>query len=143
MLILVCLLSPNASTAERSYNQGTTTSDAVPTVLKDQDIARYKKIFSSQQGGDWKTADRLISTLENKILMGRVLYQRYMHPSKYRSSYTELSGWMRAYGDHPGSTRVYKLARKRKPKNAIKLSQSRRPSIPKFEIPLKSKKRKY
>lgn len=143
MLILVCLLSPNASTAERSYNQGTTTSDAVPTVLKDQDIARYKKIFSSQQGGDWKTADRLISALENKILMGHVLYQRYMHPSKYRSSYTELSGWMRAYGDHPGSTRVYKLARKRKPKNAIKLSQSRRPSIPKFEIPLKSKKRKY
>jgi soluble lytic murein transglycosylase-like protein len=47
--------------------------------------------------------------------MGHILYQRYMHPTKYRSSYDELASWLNIYHDHPGAKRVYRLAMKRKP----------------------------
>ncbi len=89
----------------------------VPTVLEDADIDRYQRIFAVQESGQWKVADGLIAQLENDVLMGHVLFQRYMHPRKYRSKYKELKDWMAAYADHPSATRVYKLALKRRPGN--------------------------
>ena len=88
-----------------------------PRVLSEQDATRYRKIFALQEKRDWRRADRLIKALQDKRLMGRVLYQRYMHPTGWRSSYTQLSGWMKKYADQPGAARVWKLARQRKPKN--------------------------
>ena len=89
----------------------------VPTVLSDADIDRYQRIFAVQESGQWKIADGLIGQLDNDVLMGHVLFQRYMHPRKYRSKYKELKDWMAAYADHPSATRVYKLALKRRPSN--------------------------
>lgn len=87
----------------------------LPQVLSDKDAKLYERIFEVQDGGDWKTADKLIAKLEDKVLMGHVLYQRYMHPTAYRSRYAELKDWMAEYGDHPGAERVYKLALSRRP----------------------------
>lgn len=87
----------------------------LPQVLSEQDAELYARIFEVQNGGDWKTADKLIAKLDDKLLMGHVLYQRYMHPNKYRSRYAELKDWMAEYGDHPGAERVYKLALARRP----------------------------
>ncbi len=96
-------------------------------ILSDQDVSRYKHIFGLQENGDWKAADRVIAELDNKILLGHLLYQRYMHPTKYRSKFEELSTWMNKYADHPGAYRVYRLARKRKP---IKAHAPKKPVKP-------------
>ena len=87
-------------------------------ILGPKDAARYRRIFELQKDGDWKAADREIARLDDRLLMGHVLYQRYMHPTKYRSGFKELSAWMKRYADHPGARRVYRLARKRQPARA-------------------------
>lgn len=81
--------------------------------LKASDVKLYKRIFELQASGKWKKADRLIKKLDDKILLGHVLYQRYMHPTAYRSRYNELSKWMLKYPDHPGAKRIYQLAIKK------------------------------
>ena len=85
-------------------------------LLSDEDGALYQEIFALQKRGRWKQADKLIKQLNDKVLMGHVLYQRYMHATGYRSKYKELKAWLGQYADHPGAARVYKLALKRRPK---------------------------
>ena len=89
----------------------------LPRVLARADAERYVDIFRLQDGGRWKEADRLITVLDDRLLMGHVLAQRYLHPTKYRSRYKELKAWMALYADHPDARRIYKLALRRKPKN--------------------------
>ena len=89
---------------------------ALPPVLSEEDIALYRRIFRIQESGQWKEADGLVARLENRLLMGHVLAQRYLHPTKYRSRYKELKAWMAKYADHPDARRIYKLALRRKPK---------------------------
>ena len=101
----------------------TTASSAEPVKLASwlvqlsvDDVARYRKIFSLQEDGNWRRADQVIKTLDNRLLIGRVLFQRYMHPTKYRSRYKELFDWMKNYADQPGAKRIYRLALHRQPK---------------------------
>ena len=90
----------------------------LPSVFGTRDVARYKKIFRLQEDGHWGPADREIKRLDNKLLLGHVLAQRYLHPRKYRSRYGELREWMQHYADHPQANRIYQLAMKRKPRKA-------------------------
>jgi soluble lytic murein transglycosylase-like protein len=39
-----------------------------------------------------------------------------LHPTAWRSSYAELSGWLKLYNDHPDASRIFWLAKRRKPK---------------------------
>ena len=87
-------------------------------VLSDQDAALYREIFDLQESGRWSAADARISQVEDNILLGYVHFQRYMHPTAYRSSYAELKRWMAYYADHPQANKVYRLAMKRRPRNA-------------------------
>ncbi len=89
---------------------------ALPRMLTGPDAALYRKIFRLQKSGDWQRADKKIARLSDSILMGHVLYQRYMHPTAYRSKYRELKDWMAKYADHPGAKRIYRLALRRQPK---------------------------
>jgi len=91
---------------------------SVPRVLTVEDTVRYRTIFHLQEDGRWKEADVFIDALQDRILLGHVLYQRYMHPTRYRSSYEELRRWMGSYRDHPDAERIYELALRRKPKNS-------------------------
>ena len=86
-------------------------------LLNQKDKERYIEIFALQKLGKWKEADRIISLLDNKILMGHVKYQKLMHPTKYRSNYKELKKWLSLYSDHPMSNKIWQLAKLRKPKN--------------------------
>jgi len=88
---------------------------SLPRVLSADDEALYRDIFAVQDKGDWKQADALIAKLSDDVLMGHVLAQRYLHPTKYRSKYKELKAWMDAYADLPQANRIYKLALKRRP----------------------------
>lgn len=90
----------------------------LPSVLGPRDVERYKRIFELQEEAKWHQADKLIAALDNPILKGHALFQRYLHPTGYRSKYGELRDWLEAYGDHPGAHQAYALAVKRRPKAA-------------------------
>jgi len=96
----------------------------LPKPLSPDDVATYKRISELQEKGDWKAADKAIASLEDKLLIGHIMAERYLHPRKYRSKYKELKGWMDKYADHPQSGQLYKLALKRRPKNW------KRPALP-------------
>lgn len=89
----------------------------LPKVLAPASVELYARIFEAQGDGQWAEADRLIGELPDKLLLGHVLAQRYLH-SRWRSSYKELKGWLDLYADHPGAERIYKLARARHPRGA-------------------------
>jgi soluble lytic murein transglycosylase len=91
-------------------------ASALPRVLSESDATLYREIFALQVPGKWRAADKLVTQLSDPLLMGHVLYQRYMHKTAYRSKYAELKKWTVAYADHPGAMRVYKLALRRQPK---------------------------
>ncbi|MDP7456846.1 MAG: lytic transglycosylase domain-containing protein [Alphaproteobacteria bacterium] len=93
------------------------TATPLPRLLSAEDEGFYRRIFLYQESGEWKVADRIIAQLNDRILMGHVLYQRYMHPTKYRSKYEELRDWMALYADHPRAQKIYNLALKRRPEN--------------------------
>lgn len=84
--------------------------------LSTADAQRYARIFEYQQNGDWESADEHIAQLEDHFLRGHVLYQRYMHPADYKSSFEELRGWLDLYHDHPNAHKIFKLALSRAPK---------------------------
>ena len=90
----------------------------LPTPLGAADVKRYQEIFDLQQDKQWHDADAIIEELDNPLLLGRVLAQRYLHPTGWRSKYTELRDWLALYNDHPSATRIYRLARKRRPADA-------------------------
>ncbi|TDI63837.1 MAG: lytic transglycosylase domain-containing protein [Alphaproteobacteria bacterium] len=89
-----------------------------PSILDRADIERYRKIFTAQKRGRWAAARQLVRRLDDRILMGHVLAQRYLHPTKYRSRYGELAQWMGRYADHPDAKRIYRLALRRRPHHA-------------------------
>ena len=85
-----------------------------PAELNSADVAAYRRVFTLQDQALWKEADKEIAHIQDKSLMGHVLYQRYMHPTAYRATYAELKGWLDLYADHPDAQRVYELALKRR-----------------------------
>ncbi len=91
---------------------------AAMSVLSDEDAKRYRHIFALQKKGRWSKANKEIRKLKNKILLGHVQAQRYLHPTHYRSRYRELAAWLKHYADHPQSRQIYKLALRRKPGRA-------------------------
>ncbi len=90
----------------------------VEAVLSEPDINRYRAIFALQEDGRWSDALALITRLQNRRLMGHVLAQKYLHPTKYRSKFSELRSWMAKYADHPQARRIHRLAVLRQPKRA-------------------------
>jgi soluble lytic murein transglycosylase len=83
--------------------------------LDSGDVERYRDIFRLQAAGDLAAADRLIAGLGDPVLLGHVLWQRYLHPTAHRSTYDELEAWLEQYADHPGADRIYRLALHRRP----------------------------
>ena len=114
LLLLTLLLPVSTMAADRETQQALPdTGGLIRPVLSERDAGIYRQIFALQEEGRWKSADKLIRTLENRLLMGHVLAQRYLHPTRYRASYRELHMWLKRYADHPEARRIYRLARKR------------------------------
>ncbi|OHC73297.1 MAG: hypothetical protein A3G18_11935 [Rhodospirillales bacterium RIFCSPLOWO2_12_FULL_58_28] len=107
----------NAEVAALSSGMADEDLDRLPTVLSEADADRYQRIFDIQEDGDWKAADKLIAALEDRLLIGHVMAQRYLHPTRYRSGYKELKEWMDSYADLPYAPEIYKLALTRRHKN--------------------------
>ena len=115
VLTIACIAEAPANTGSTGRDQ-TAIGAAEPALLSTSDLALYREIFSVQETGKWQTADRLIKQVDNPLLAGHVQAQRYLHPTRYRSSYKELKRWLDKYADHPQAYRIYKLALKRYPK---------------------------
>jgi len=109
----------------------TAANGAEPRVLSDRDVALYQQIFDVQERGDWASADGLIAQLDNRVLMGHAQFQRYMHPTAYRSRFAELNDWLAHYADHPDASRIYRLAMRRRPDGA---AQPRSPDTRRWRV---------
>jgi soluble lytic murein transglycosylase-like protein len=89
----------------------------LPTRLSAGDATLYRAIFSLQERGDWAAADQEIKKLKDRVLLGHVLAQRYLHP-QYRAAYHELAAWLSQYADHPDAAQIYQMAGRRAPRGA-------------------------
>lgn len=114
LLLLICL-SPVHSPMQAWAATTDSQPARIPQILPEQDAALYRRIFALQHDGKMQAAEKLLQQVDDQRLRGHVLYQRYMHPTAYRSRYGELQAWMSDYSDHPGAHRIYKLAMRRKP----------------------------
>ena len=113
-------------------------------ILIYEDISNYQKIFNSQENCEWKKANRDILKIKDKILIGHVLAQRYLHPRCYKSQFIELTHWLKKYNDHPQAKKIYRLAIKRMPKGYKSPSKPIKPiGIVKEDLNSSSKKKSY
>ena len=85
-------------------------------ILSELDITNYRLAYNFQKECKWKSANKHILKISDKILIGHILAERYLHPKCYRSKYLELYYWLKKYNDHPQAKRIYRLAIKRMPK---------------------------
>jgi soluble lytic murein transglycosylase-like protein len=88
-------------------------AEPLPTILSENDVKIYGQIFDLQDRGKFPAAKKLETQLENEILMGEVLYQRYMAKGYY-SSGVEIAEWLNKYNRHPGADNMFKLSKKKK-----------------------------
>ncbi|MDR0449488.1 MAG: lytic transglycosylase domain-containing protein [Rickettsiales bacterium] len=84
----------------------------LPRILSDEDVLTYTEIFRLQDAGKFDAAKKLEGKLSDKILMGEVLFQRYMDKG-YKSTLKELNVWMSQHSRHPGADSIHALAKKR------------------------------
>lgn len=81
-------------------------------LISRDDVLVYKKAFRAVAASDFKTADDLIEDLQNNILLGHVLAEKYLK-TNYNASVKELRSWLELYGDLPQAARIYNLALKK------------------------------
>ncbi|HET6468192.1 MAG TPA: lytic transglycosylase domain-containing protein [Geminicoccaceae bacterium] len=91
---------------------------AVPHLLSAADATQYRMILALQDKGRIEQADRLLRHVHDRLLVGHVLAHRYLHPTAYRSEFTELKRWLDKYADLPQARQIHALAQKRRPNNA-------------------------
>lgn len=88
---------------------------ALPSVLSASDANLYRRIFALGEQEQWASASDLIGQVQDRVLMGHVLAQRYLSRSE-KASYAQLQEWLAAYADHPDAARIYALALRKKSK---------------------------
>ena len=94
-------------------------------ILSKKDVKLYSEIFQLQSktiknknSKTWKKIEKIKRKISNKILFGTILAEKYLHPTGWRSSFQELNKWLNKYHDHPDAYRIYRLAKRRKPKKS-------------------------
>lgn len=77
--------------------------------LSAQDRALADAAFRAESRGDYEFADTLIGQMDNQILVGHILAERYLN-DRYDALADELVAWLANYGDHPQAARIKALA---------------------------------
>ena len=109
--------------------------------LSSKDVDLYKSIFNDYRNGNFKDADRNVEKLDDLILMGHVEALKLLHPTKHRSSFSELRIWLSKYNDQYESKRIYKLAIKRMPSGSQKPEKNKYPIIDEIFLEKQSKEK--
>ena len=94
-------------------------------IINKSDEMIYKEIFRLQSkkienrnSSVWKKIEKLKLKLNNKLLIGTINADKYLHPTGWRSSYSELKNWLNEYHSYPDAYRIYSLAIRKKPSKA-------------------------
>ena len=102
------------------------------SIFSASDVKIYKEVFKlqsrqikSKNSKIWKKIEKLKNQIDNKILIGTLNADKYLHPTGWRSSYKELKQWLNEYHDHPDAYKIYRLALRRKP---VKSKSPKKPS---------------
>jgi soluble lytic murein transglycosylase-like protein len=119
-----------ARTGDRAILSGSAWLSATPS-LSPADIDRYREIFALQEAGRFEEATRRIEQVSDRLLIGHVLAQRYLHP-KYLTPYSELAQWLEDYGDHVGADKIHRLALIRLPQGRAAPPAPPGPVLPSF-----------
>ncbi|MDE5615231.1 MAG: lytic transglycosylase domain-containing protein [Alphaproteobacteria bacterium] len=82
-------------------------------VLDDENASLYTQIFMLQGKEKIDAAMRLEKQLTDDLLMGEVLYQRYISKT-YHTKGREVAAWQQKYYNMPGAERMEKLAKIKK-----------------------------
>jgi soluble lytic murein transglycosylase len=109
--------APDVQTASLTPGDETLGDSALPAILSRLDAERYRTIMALQDQGRWAAANGEIGALEDKLLLGHVLAQRYLHRA-YKAKFAELRDWLARYADHPDSHAIHALALRRRPAGA-------------------------
>src|SRR5271166_4772555 len=88
-----------------------------PRPLRPSDAAIMQRIFAFQRCGDIPNAIRATNELEDPLLLGSALADRY-RCRYYKSTSTELSDWLVRYWDLPDAVAVHALLLMKLPKGA-------------------------
>jgi len=122
LVVFACLAASHACANQDPYGAISSIFESeqhkkAPKILSAKDERLYRQIFRAQSRADWSTADRLFAKVDDTVLRGHILFDRYMHPTAYVSTYPELRDWLDRYGDHPEGYRIHKLALRKKAEN--------------------------
>ncbi len=88
---------------------------ALPRPLSPSDAVLVRRIFVAQARGDIATASRNTGELENPLLLGSILADRYLG-AFHRSTAAELTDWLDRFGDQPDASAIHTLLLRRLPK---------------------------
>ncbi len=91
---------------------------ALPQPLTPSEAARVRRIFALQAGGDIPAALRATDELQDPLLLGSILADRYLG-HWHRSTADELSGWLARFPDLPDAPAIGALLLRRDPKAAV------------------------
>ena len=82
-------------------------------ILSPEDVKNYRQIYNLQEKERWAEADKVIKRIDNKILMGYVLKQRYLTSATWKTKKKEAENWLKNYADHPFAGKMYDLGKKK------------------------------
>jgi soluble lytic murein transglycosylase len=104
----------NVQTAALTPGSEIVRESELPAILSARDAARYRTILALQDEAQWRAADDEIGALQDPLLLGHVLAQRYLHRA-YPAKFGELRDWLARYADHPQAQAIHALALRRRP----------------------------
>ena len=85
-------------------------------ILNSLDASLYRDVFILQESDEIKTAQKKQEQIQNPLLMGYVLYQRYFSKN-YKTKKDEIQKWMKNYADLPLANDIFALGKQKKVKN--------------------------
>jgi soluble lytic murein transglycosylase len=110
--ILLQINSPNASLPVSGNVTVVTfsqTDHSLSSPISSADRELYEDMFRAQKKADWPAANAAVAKLENKLLLGHVYAERYLHHN-YKASAEELLSWIANYSDQFELYDIYTLA---------------------------------
>ncbi|MFZ2871357.1 MAG: hypothetical protein WAZ62_14710, partial [Zavarzinia sp.] len=111
-----CLALSMPGTAAESLPGSAVISDGVMAGTKPlhnlsrDDLRRYRAAFDAQERGDFAEADRQIASLDDLMLVGHLLRERFLDTARYGARQRELAEWLAAYDDLPGYEDIEAMA---------------------------------
>lgn len=89
--------------------------------LSDTDARAYAAAFQAVEQGDFLGAQIEAAPIQDRSLDGYLSFRALMHPTAHKASFEELSSWLAKFRDLPLADRVFSLAAKRQPAEAVSL----------------------